>query len=548
MSMRKQPLGDIPENTARVARKAFKKGNVCTKIADELGTIYEFSDFAEMFPAKGQPAVHPVRLILVTILQFAEGLSDRQAVEAVRARIDWKYLLHLDLEDDGFDFSVLSEFRDRVLAHQAGQTLFDKLLAILKEKGLIKAKGKQRTDSTHVLAAIRDLNRLEFVHETMRDALESLATVAPSWLISIAPPVWPERYGRRLFSFNSPKTDKERDKLVQLIGADGFSLLAAIDAAKDVEWLDKVPAVVTLRMVWEQQFTKPPGPPRFLEHDEQPPSAERIVSPHDTDARFSMKQDTEWNGYKAHFTETCDENLPRIITNTATTLATRPDWGMLPEVHQALQRIDLLPADHLVDTGYVSAASIVSSQRDYNVRVIGPPMEDSSWQAKENGFDKSYFEIDWEKNQATCPGKKTSRSWATDKSGMTHIAFKPTDCYKCKFREICVRGETPAGHPLARHLILKPKAEHEALMAARAELNNEDFWLRYKERSGIEGTISQAVRTCDARRSRYIGLKKTEFQNVLIGLAINVTRLGQWLLGTPLAKTRKSRLLSVCAA
>jgi len=457
MSMRKQPLGAIPQNTAQVARRVFRKGNIYMKIADEIGTIYEFSDFAELFPTTGQSAENPVRLFLVSILQFAEGLSDREAAETVRARIDWKYLLHLDLEDEGFDFSVLSEFRSRLVEHEAAEKLFDKLVITLKERGFIKSRGKQRTDSTHVLAVIRDLNRLELVHETMRNALENLATVAATWLISKA-------------------------------------------------------------------------------------------SPHDTDARFSMKQSTEWRGYKLHLTETCDEGLPRCITNVATTPATRPDWGILPEVHKSLKRIDLLPADHLVDTGYVTAESIVSSNRDYKVRVIGPPMEDSSWQAQEKGFDKSYFDINWKKRTATCPGKKKNRSWNTHKDGMTDIRFQPSDCFQRKFSEICVRGETEAGWPKARHLLLKPQLEHEALMTARALMNDEDFWLRYRERSGIEGTISPAVRTCGARISRYIGSKKMALQNTLIGLATNVTRLGVWLSGTPLAKTRKSKLETVCAA
>lgn len=548
MSMRKQPLGEIPKNTAQVARRVFRKGNNYMKIADEIGTIYEFSDFAELFPTTGQPAVSAVRLFLVCILQFAEGLSDREAAEAVRARIDWKYLLHLDLEDAGFDFSVLSEFRARLVQHEAGQKLFDKLVTILKERGMIKARGKQRTDSTHVLAAIRDLNRLELVHETMRNALENLATVAPAWLISKASPDWPERYSRRLFSFNSPKTEKERDKLAQIIGADGFSLLGAIDSADDMNWLNKIPAVATLRAVWEQQYSKPPGPPKFLELAEQPPGAERIVSPHDTDARFSTKRSTEWSGYKLHLSETCDEGLPRCITSVATTSATKPDWGMLPEVHRSLKRIDLLPADHLVDTGYVSAESIVSSQRDFKVRVVGPPMEDSSWQAKIKGFDKSYFKIDWKRMTATCPANKKNRTWNEGRDGMTDIRFQPSDCYKCKFREICVQGTTDAGWPKARHLNLRPQAEHEALIKARALMNDEDFWLRYRERGGIEGTISQAVRTCGARTARYIGFKKQTLQNQLIALAINVTRLGEWLNETPLAKTRKSKLELLCAA
>lgn len=139
-------------------KQAFKKGNIYTKIADDLGTIYDFDDFVSLFPATGQPAEHPVRLALISIAQFAEGLSDRDAADAVRARIDWKYLLRMDLEDPGFHYSVLSEFRDRLNKHEDGQILFNRLIDVLKEKGLVKSKGKQRTDSTHVFASIRLLN------------------------------------------------------------------------------------------------------------------------------------------------------------------------------------------------------------------------------------------------------------------------------------------------------------------------------------------------------------------------------------------------------
>jgi transposase len=542
MSLRKQPLGPIPESTRQIAERAFKKGNLYLKIAQELGDVYDFQDFLELFPAKGQSAEHPVRLILVTVLQFAEGLSDREAAEAVRARIDWKYLLRLDLDDPGFDFTVLSEFRGRLLRQEKAGLLLDKLITVLKERGLIKSRGKQRTDSTHVFAAIRELNRLELVHETMRNALESLATVAEAWLTEVAPGEWYKRYGRRLFSFNAPTTDKERDKLACMIATDGWNLLSWIDEAKYMPWLREVPAVVTLRKVWEQQFTKPPAPPRFLEQDEQEPSAQRIASPHDTDARFSIKQDTEWTGYKVHITETCDAGMPRLITNVETTAATQPDWGALPAIHESLARKDLLPADHMADTGYVSIENILSSRDRHGVRLVGPAMPDNSWQAREGGFDKSYFNINWQSKKVICPNGKTSRTWRTGKDGMTEVGFRPSDCYRCPFREVCVRGMTETGHPKARHLHLRPRLEYEVLQAARDCLKNEDTRNLYKQRAGIEGTISQVVRVCGTRTARYVGMKKVALEHVLTALGLNFTKLGEWLLETPLAKTRKSRL------
>ena len=131
---------------------------------------------------KSQPAEDPAQLALVTLFQFAEGLTDRQAADAVRARIDWKYALRLPLEDTGFDSTVLVEFRARLLAGDAERRLFDTLLDCLKTHGFVKARGRQRTDSTHVLAAVRTLNRLELVGETVLFALNRLTVVAPDWL------------------------------------------------------------------------------------------------------------------------------------------------------------------------------------------------------------------------------------------------------------------------------------------------------------------------------------------------------------------------------
>ena len=178
MSRRPHALEPVPEETTRVARAAFPKGNPYLLLRDTLGTIFQDDDFAALFPLVGQPGLPPWRLALVTIMQFRENLADRQAAEAVRARIDWKYLLGLDLTDAGFDFSALSEFRDRLLAGSAAEHLLDKLLERCRTLGLLKARGQQRTDSTHVLAAIRVLNRLELVAETLRATLNELATVA----------------------------------------------------------------------------------------------------------------------------------------------------------------------------------------------------------------------------------------------------------------------------------------------------------------------------------------------------------------------------------
>src|ERR671922_1004348 len=201
MSLHAQEVPPVPEETIRVAHAAFPHGNVYMRMRDELGTIYHDHLFAHLFPARGQPAEAPWRLALTTVMQFAEGLSDRQAADAVRSQIDWKYALSLELTDPGFDHTVLSEFRTRLVAGQAELLLLDSFLARVRERGLLKTRGRQRPDSTHVLAAIRVLNRLELVGETLRHALNRLAVIAPDWLRTQVPPAWFDRYASRIENY-----------------------------------------------------------------------------------------------------------------------------------------------------------------------------------------------------------------------------------------------------------------------------------------------------------------------------------------------------------
>ena len=190
MSLRPQAPPTVPEETRRIARAAFPKGTLCLRIADALGPVYQDQQFATLFPRRGRPAEAPGRLALAVVLQFVENLSDREAADAVRGRIDWKYALGLALTDPGFDHTVLSEFRTRLVEGKAELLLLDTLLQRLQEQGLVKARGRSRTDSTHVLAAVRALNRLERVGETLRAALNELATVAPDWLRDVTPAAW----------------------------------------------------------------------------------------------------------------------------------------------------------------------------------------------------------------------------------------------------------------------------------------------------------------------------------------------------------------------
>jgi transposase len=251
---------------------------------DTFHALFEDAMFAPLFPARGQPAAAPWRLALVTIFQFAEGLGDQQAADAVRSRIDWKYALSLKLTDAGFDSSVLCEFRARILVHAADEHLLDIMLTHFRAHGLLKVRGRQRTDSTYVLTLVRIRNRLACVNETVRFALNSLATVAPDWLHHHASPEWYERYSPRTDGFRLPKTLTDRQAFAERVGADGFALLQAVYAADAPAWLREVPAIQTLRRIWVQQYYVPTTSVRWRVADDLPPSADMLNSPYDLDA------------------------------------------------------------------------------------------------------------------------------------------------------------------------------------------------------------------------------------------------------------------------
>jgi transposase len=353
MSLHPQEIPPIPQLTADTAHAAFPRGNRYMSMRDELGIFYADQDFAALFPTRGQPAETPWRLALVLVFQFAEGLSDEQAAEAVRGRLDWKYALSLELTDPGFDASILSEFRGRLIQGSAEMHLLDAMLARFKTVGLLKARGRQRTDATHVLAAVRALNRLEGVGETMRQSLNTLAVVAPDWLRPHLQPDWMDRYGTRFDDYRLPKAAAERQALAEQIGADGRALLTAVWSAAAPGWLRELPALRTLQRVWWQQYYAVPleEPMRWRSAGDLPPAAQMINSPYDVDARYSLKRTTTWTGYKVHLTETCDDDTPHLITHLLTTPATTPDWHAPEPIHAALAAKALLPDEHLLDAG-----------------------------------------------------------------------------------------------------------------------------------------------------------------------------------------------------
>ena len=167
MSLNPQRNMDIPEETARLIRIVIPKGNIYTRMRDRLGTCFNDEQFKGMYARVGQPGYSPWRLALVSIIQYMEDLSDRQVSEELPVRVDWKYLLGLEVEEPGFHYSILSEFRGRVIAGGSEAELLETLLKVFQEAKLLKKGGQQRSDSTHVVGAVRQLNRWEMLGETL---------------------------------------------------------------------------------------------------------------------------------------------------------------------------------------------------------------------------------------------------------------------------------------------------------------------------------------------------------------------------------------------
>ena len=552
MSLKPDPIQPVPEETARIARAAFRKGNPLLRLRDELGAIFADADFADLFPKLGQPALPPWRLALVTILQFREDLPDRRAAEAVRARIDWKYLLGLELADPGFDHSVLCEFRSRLLEGSAEERLLRKLLEACQARGLLKARGRQRTDATHVLASIRVLNRLELLGETLRAALNELATVAPDWLREVAPEGWYRRYTRRVEDGRLPRAAAEREAYARTVGEDGFALLGQLDRPETPEGLQRLPAVKVLRQLWARHFARknaaPPGGGVQLRPKEEPsPATEPIESPYDLEARFRTRSGITWTGYIVHLSESCEDDAVHLLTHAMTTPATVHEARCTAAIHQAWAGKGLVPEEHLVDAAYVDAELLVDSREELGIDLVGPPRPNPSWQGKvEGGYTLDRFEVDWDERRVRCPQGKLSSAWSrqVDHTGTPYVSvmFRKADCAACAARLLCTR----AAHQ-ARHLKLPPRAEHEALKAARERLATKEGRRCYARRAGIEGTLSQGVRAFGLRRSRYRGLARTHLQHVATAAALNLERLAAWFRAVPRAATRTSRFAALAA-
>ena len=561
---------------------------LAVQVRDRLGQWLADEEFAALFGVRGRPGWPPSRLALVTVLQRAENLGDREAAEAVRTRIDWQYLLGLPFEDPGFDHSVLAEFRGKVAEAGLEQVTLDALLDRLVAGGLITAGGKQRTDSTHVAAAVAALNRLELAGETVRAVLEALSAAHPDWLADrICVPDFARRYGTPMTSWRPPASDAKRKELAIAYARDGYALLEAVYDDPAPAWLREIPSVEVLRRVLVQNYTRTiTGGKEVIRRREKepdgdglPPGHLRIASPYDTDARWGVKRDTFWLGYKLHVAETCDDAppcdcrpdalpgdrhgpehgpehelpyepehrkgcaqlvFPNLITHVATTGATVTDNQMTGAIHDDLAARNLLPGRHYLDSGYLSAALVVAEAARHGVALIGPLLADTSAQARAaGGYARADFTVRYGTKTVTCPQGKTSSSWTscTQRGQAAAVAtFSSADCGPCPVRHLCTTSNKKR-----RQLTILPRDLAEAQAAARTAETTAGFQADYARRAGVEGTMHQAA-SHGARRARYRGLPKTRLDHAFMATALNLLRLEAYWNGTPLDRQRTSHL------
>jgi len=546
MAYCKHPLMAIPDETRAIAEAVCVKSAAWyLKLSRELRKLYSTIDFESLYPEAGQWGIHPFRVFAFLMLQAIEGLSDRQAADQVRMNIGWKFVLALPLDHEGWDASVLSRIRDRLLETDPQTMLLDAQLTSLREKNLLNTR-RQRTDATSIKAWVKLLNRTELVLETVRNAIETLSTEDPEWLISVAKQEWMARYYLdRPFNYRLPKGEKGQQELAQIAGEDGFYILGCIENTPQTKrnFLEELEAIRALRAVLDDQFHPPDDKhgPKLRDPKELNPSGERIVSPYETEARTASKGDKTVTGYKFHTTETCVAGSPNFITDARVEAATKNDSLTLPDIVERLREKDLQPQKLLVDGGYVNTTFFAKARNEFGLDIVSRLVNGHSWQSKENkGFDSSRFEIDFAAREAVCPAKVTSSRWKQKKDGHSDIYFPEEACSICPFKEACTKA-------VCRILRVPPEAVYREQQFMRDRQKTPEFKKEYATRAGVEGTQSEVVRVA-GRQSTVRGRTKTNLRYVLAAVAVNFGRLFRWEMNKRPRVTPTGKFLALAIA
>jgi len=470
----------------------------------------------------GRPAIDPVLVAGVTLLQFMEKAPDRKAVEQVRLHLGWKHALGLAVDDEGFHATSLVYFRQRLVEHQQSRCVFDGILRGLEGKGWIKPRGRQRLDSTHILGLVASMSRLEKTRETVRLFLEMLERTqrlsqAPAW------EVLRERYLESDIPWHKLSQEVLAQKFQQ-VGQDMRGLLLWVGSQKDWAEQDKT---ALLRRVFDEQFELTPGGPAVRPQE----ASGTVQNPHDPEAQWAAKDPKKakaWVGYKAQLAETVGpegteakpkgEPTEQFLTEITTTEAIASDLDGCERLECQQEEHGLGRADvKYVDSAYVSEDTLAQAAREGR-ELIGPAMP--SRNSRGELFTAEAFDVSIAQRRAICPAGHSSTQCSrleNEHTGQVQYRFEWSyHCDACPLQSRCTKAEG------GRRMVVVGE-HHDHLQARRREMQTQTFRQRMRQRNGIEGTISEFVRS-GGRRTRYRGLAKTSLANYVLAAAINVKR------------------------
>jgi len=501
---------DIPEEIRTWGENHLESDDLYRVVGEQLYSFIPWDELESMYSDTGRPSVNPIVLSLVTIFQYLEDAPDRVAACFVKTRLDWKYALHLPFDDNGFHYSDLCNFRKRLLSHGKESLIFDQLLGKIKAMGFLKKHGRQRTDSTHILANVCHLSRLENLSEGLRVALKAIEKADSSFYTLKLPALYREYWSTPLNDYQM--TDKERQEALERAGRDILWLLDFLKINR-ASFL-RLPELEVLQTLLQQNFTIHNQTVHLRKQCVD--GKEKIQTPHDPEARYSTKRGKSWTGYKVHITETAnDKREVNFVTDISTTNACERDNETLQEIQENICNRGLKPEQQFVDKGYVTGDNLSDSQEN-DIQLMGEASELSN----HGLYTADEFTIDFQNKTATCPAGNTCCLWKEYDSGKhkgeIHISFGD-QCHDCPMKSRCTNNK--AGRNLRLH------AHYELLKERRAECKTQTFKEAMKRRPPVEGTISEMVRAHGLRRSRYRGGLKTHLQNLMIGTALNVKRL-----------------------
>ena len=501
---------DIPEEIRSWGEKHLESDNPYRAVGEQLFSFIPRSELSSMYSDTGRPSINPIVLSLVPIFQFLEDIPDRVAAAYVKTRLDWKYALHLPLHDSGFHYSDLCNFRKRLANHDKESLIFEQLLEKIKALGYFKKHKHQRTDSTHVLAKVRDLSRLENLSEGLRVSLKAIQKADMTFYETKIPVLYTEHWSKPLSDYQM--TDEERKQALQRVGQDIHWLLSFLKTNK--ESFLRLPELEVLQTLFSQHFTIQSQ--KVSVKREATVGKDKIQTPHDPEARYSKKRGKSWTGGKVHITETANEKgQVNFITDVTTTNACEQDNETLPQIQGNLEERELKPEQQFVDKGYTTGDNLAESQQA-GIQLMGEASE-----LDNNGlYTADEFIIDYDSQTAACPAGNTSCSWRQfengERKGGIRISFGQ-QCQDCPLKAKCTDNKHGRILTLHRHYqLLKQRREESKTVAFRKSM---------KRRPPVEGTISEMVRAHGLRRSRYRGLAKNHLQNLMIGTAVNLKRL-----------------------